>query len=63
MKQGIRKYRLILLLFLLGGYGAKGQIYPETAFYWANPYYISPASVNLDYRAFFHWQHASNGWA
>lgn len=30
----------------------KGQINPETAFYWENPYSISPASVNLDYKAF-----------
>lgn len=31
----------------------RAQVNPETAFYWENPYYISPASVNLDYRAFF----------
>lgn len=31
----------------------KAQINPETAFYWENPYFISPASVNLDYKAYF----------
>lgn len=31
----------------------QGQINPETAFYWENPYYISPASVNLDYKGYF----------
>lgn len=31
----------------------KAQVNPETAFYWENPYSISPAYVNLDYLAFF----------
>jgi len=25
---------------------------PETAFYWENPYYLNPASVNFDYTAY-----------
>ena len=31
----------------------QGQIHPETAFYWENPYYLSPAYVNLDYKGYF----------
>ncbi len=31
----------------------QGQINPATAFYWENPFYINPASVNLDYAAYF----------
>lgn len=34
-------------------WSAKAQVNPETAFYWENPYFISPAYVNLDYLAFF----------
>lgn len=30
-----------------------GQSMPETAFYWENPYYINPASVNFDYAGYF----------
>ena len=30
-----------------------GQSMPETAFYWENPYYVNPASVNFDYTAYF----------
>lgn len=37
--------------FLL--FTVKAQITPETAFYWENPYYISPASINLDYYGYF----------
>lgn len=30
-----------------------GQSVPETAFYWENPYYINPASINFDYMGYF----------
>jgi len=38
------------IFFLLA---ARAQITSETAFYWENPYYISPAYINLDYRGYF----------
>lgn len=50
-----KNFRYIIsgLVCFMGILSVKGQINPETAFYWENPYYISPASVNLDYKAFF----------
>lgn len=44
---------IFTFLFVFFLFPAKAQITPETAFYWENPYYISPASVNLDYRGYF----------
>lgn len=45
----------MLPVFLFGfiHLSAEGQINSETAFYWENPYYISPAYVNLDYQGYF----------
>lgn len=42
-----------IVCFSLWASAASAQINPETAFYWENPYYISPASVNLDYKGYF----------
>lgn len=42
-----------MIVFGLSVLSAEAQINPETAFYWENPYVISPASVNLDYKGFF----------
>lgn len=47
------KIGYVWLLFLGVTGTLKAQVNPETAFYWENPYYISPASVNLDYLAYF----------
>lgn len=47
------KYGFVFLGLMVHFFTGKGQIHPETAFYWENPSYISPAYVNLDYRAFF----------
>ena len=52
MKRWMRCY-IVLCAGMLWAGSLKGQINAETAFYWENPYYISPASVNLDYMAFF----------
>lgn len=51
-----RNFFLGFFFFLLGLFNSmsvRGQIHPETAFYWENPYYVSPASVNLDYQGYF----------
>lgn len=45
--------RMLTFFFTFLLFTAKAQITPETAFYWENPYYISPASVNLDYQGYF----------
>ena len=42
-----------ILLSLMTVLPCFGQSMPETAFYWENPYYINPASVNFDYAGYF----------
>lgn len=37
----------------LNSFVAYSQLNSETAFYWENPYYLSPAHVNLDYKGYF----------
>lgn len=53
MRTSLRVYILGVSICLFWSSPVKAQINPETAFYWENPYYINPASVNLDYSAFF----------
>ncbi|MDL2231276.1 PorP/SprF family type IX secretion system membrane protein [Porphyromonadaceae bacterium OttesenSCG-928-L07] len=53
MRLLLRKYGIVLLMLLGGLSSLRGQINPTTAFYWENPYFINPASVNLDYSGFF----------
>lgn len=45
--------RISVIIILLLPFTVEAQIHPETAFYWENPYTINPASVHLDYSAFF----------
>ena len=44
---------MFVLLWQMDSLMVQGQIHPETAFYWENPYYLSPAYVNLDYKGYF----------
>lgn len=52
MKKKIILYSGSLLLCMFTAMSLKAQVNTETAFYWENPYYINPASVNLDYKAY-----------
>ena len=45
--------KFIFVLTLVVTKPCFGQSIPETAFYWENPYYINPASVNFDYAGYF----------
>lgn len=47
------KFKILTFFFAFCLFAAKAQVTPETAFYWENPYYISPAYVNLDYQGYF----------
>ena len=53
MRNCLRTYSLGICICLFCISSLRAQINPETAFYWENPYSINPASVNLDYSAFF----------
>lgn len=48
-----RLYYIFFLVCLLGAIPLKGQINPQTAFYWENPYVINPASIRSGELAFF----------
>lgn len=47
------RFCVVFFFLFFSVFSLKAQINPETAFYWENPYYINPASVNLDYKVFF----------
>lgn len=53
MKKMMSRFAVGVLLCLFGHTSLNAQVHPETAFYWENPYYINPASVNPEYSAFF----------
>lgn len=53
MRNCLRTYSLGICICLFCISSLRAQINPETAFYWENPYSVNPASVNLDYSAFF----------